>query len=132
MGNQPSSYQTNLVRLKTLTHIYLNAMQNPVRVRRAIARSVTTGWTSTSIKPLDRVKFPPEASLFTNKMISEIQLHKDSLVRLIRLHKKQSFMSNPIRFFSLIKDQQNHEIRVATKIGEMIRREAELDDRMGQ
>ena len=68
-------------------------------------------------------------------MISEIQLQQDSLVRLIRLHKEQSFMRhffNPIRYYLLLEDQQNHEIRVATRIGEMIRREAELDDRMGK
>ena len=68
-------------------------------------------------------------------MISEIQLHKDSLARLIHLHRSQSFMWNPFRLFGLfglLKDQTNHEIRVAIKINEMIRREAELDDRMGQ
>jgi len=39
---------------------------------------------------------------------------------------------NPIRYYLLLEEQQNHEIEVATKIAGMIRRERELDDRMGQ
>ena len=68
-------------------------------------------------------------------MISEIDLHRESLLRLKRLHKRQSFMRhyfNPIRYYLLLEEQQNHEIEVATKIAGMIRRERELDDRMGQ
>lgn len=68
-------------------------------------------------------------------MISEIDLHRESLLRLKRLHRSQRLIRhwlNPIRFYILLMDQMNHEIRVGIKIAGMIRRERELDDRMGQ